>query len=187
MNKFTKGNELYLARKKKIEIFKTLMCFGLSLVLFIIGYITTKTKGNLLTVVAVLGCLPASKCAVSMIMHLKIKNCSEQIKEKLLLHTDNLNGYFNLFFTSYNKNYPTSHLVITSNSILAYSESNKIIANEFEKHIQNLLKKDGITDISVKLFTEFQKYLLRLDELNNGTINLTENNKVKNLLFSTSL
>lgn len=187
MNKFTKGNELYLAREKKIEILKTIMCFGLSLALFIIGYITTKTKGNLLTVVAVLGCLPASKCAVSMIIHLKIKDCSEQLKEQLLLHTGNLNGYFNLYFTSYNINYPTSHLVITSNSILAYSESNKIIPNEFENHIQNLLKKDGISDISVKLFTDFPKYLLRLDELNNGTINLKENSKVKNLLFSTSL
>ncbi len=182
-----KGTEGYLSKQKKIEILKTVICFGISLILFIIGYVTTKTKGNLLTIVAVLGCLPASKCAVNMIMHLRIRECSKEAKEQLLLHSGNLNGYFNLYFTSYSKNYPTSYLVITANSILAYCESPKVVPKDFENHIKDLLIKDGVTDITVKLYLDLPKYIARLDELNNGTINVTENNSVKKILFATSL
>ena len=63
-----KGTEKYLDTQKKYELIRTLLYFGISASLFIGGYLQTKSKVNLLTVVAVLGCLPASKSAVSAIM-----------------------------------------------------------------------------------------------------------------------
>ena len=76
--KVLKGSFGYLDYKKKMSAIMTMGMFALSLVIFIMGYITTKTNANYLTVVAVLGCLPASKCAVSMIMFLKAKGCSKE-------------------------------------------------------------------------------------------------------------
>ena len=64
----TKGCYGYLTRQKKKEIIKTVLFFALSLSVFAIGYATTGTKKNLLTIVAMLGFLPASKSMVSMIM-----------------------------------------------------------------------------------------------------------------------
>ena len=60
-----KGTENYLNTQKKYEILRTILYFAISATLFIAGYLQTKTKVNLLTVVAVLGCLPASKSTVS--------------------------------------------------------------------------------------------------------------------------
>ena len=77
--KYTKGDYLYLQNKKKKEIIKTVVFFGISAALYIAGYITTGSNKNYLTIVAVLGCLPASKSAVSMIMNLKVKGCSETV------------------------------------------------------------------------------------------------------------
>ena len=57
--------------------------FGISLAIYLAGYLTVHSNKNLLTIVAVLGCLPASKSAVSMIMFLRAKGCSEALKAKI--------------------------------------------------------------------------------------------------------
>ena len=69
-----KGTRNYINSQKKFEILRTLLYFALPLGLFLIGYITTKTKVNLMTIVAVVGCLPASKSLVGAIMFLRYKS-----------------------------------------------------------------------------------------------------------------
>ena len=187
MKSSQKGTFNYIDQKKKLEIIKTITFFALSAAIFTIGYVTTKTKGNLLTVVAVLGCLPASKCAVNMIMVLKIKKCSLDAKEKIIEAIGNLNGYYNLYFTSYDKNFSIAHLIVTTNSIIAFSEVSSINAADFEKHIEQILGKDGIKDMNVKLFTDLSKYVTRLNQLNESSVDIMEKENVKNLLFSVSL
>lgn len=187
MKKTQKGNYEYLNQKKKWEIGKTVALFALSVTIFLVGYFTTKTKANLLTVVAVLGCLPACKCAVNMIMVLRIKHCTAASFEKISKAQGRLNGYYHLYFTSYDKNYSITHLVVTSNSIIAYSESTSIKEADFTKHLNQLIAKDGIKDITIKLFTDLEKYCMRLEQLNEGSVDINENVALKNLLFSVSL
>ena len=62
-----KGTFGYLEKKKRNAILWTILCFGISLAVFLAGYLTTGTRKNLLTVVAVLGCLPACKSIVNLI------------------------------------------------------------------------------------------------------------------------
>ena len=187
MNHEIKGSFDYLAKKRKWEILKTFLMFALSLVIFLLGYLTTKSKGNLLTVVAILGCLPASKSAVSMIMYLRIKGCTKSVEKQISLHIGKLSGYFNLYFTSYDKNYNINHLIITPNLILAFSDDSKINSGDFENHIEKLLNKDGIKDVTVKLFTDLSKYTNRLDTLNDSTSDITPREKIRSLLFSITL
>ena len=66
--KIQKGDAGYLRRRKRLLILEAVVSFGLVAALIIAGYVTTKTKLNLLTVVAVLGCLPASRILVNLIM-----------------------------------------------------------------------------------------------------------------------
>ena len=56
-----KGSYLYLDTQKKYEIARTIIYFAISFAIFFAGYSLTGTKKNLLTIVAVLGMLPASK------------------------------------------------------------------------------------------------------------------------------
>ena len=129
--KIQKGAFGYLGYKKKMSAIMTISMFALSLAIFIMGYITTKTNANYLTVVAVLGCLPASKSAVAMIMYLKAKACSTEDKEAIETVIGTLDGYYDLYFTGYQKNFPINHLVVTKNSIIAYSNDSKITEKDF--------------------------------------------------------
>ena len=122
-NKYTKGDYLYLQNKKKMEIIKTIVFFGISAMLYLAGYISTRSNKNYLTIVAVLGCLPASKSAVSMIMYLKVKGCSEKMYKKILQKFGEKTGAYNLYFTSYDKNYDISHVFVKGMTIIAYTEN----------------------------------------------------------------
>ena len=79
--KVKQGDFEYFNKKRQREVIKTVIYFGVSLSLFIAGYAATKTKANLLTIVAVLGLLPASKSCVSMIVYLRYHGCSREDHE----------------------------------------------------------------------------------------------------------
>lgn len=62
MKRIEKGTPGYLDYKKKVEIIRTVIYFLLVAAIFTLGYVQTKTRSNLLTVVAILGCLPPAFC-----------------------------------------------------------------------------------------------------------------------------
>lgn len=186
-NKVQKGMFGYLSYKKKMSTLVTFGMFALSLAIFVMGYVTTKTNANLLTVVAVLGCLPASKSAVSMIMYLKAKGCSEEDKTAIEGAIGSLDGYYDLYFTGYSKNFPTDHLVVTKNAIIAYSADKKITEKDFNEHMKDILNKERIHDITVKLFTDRAKYVNRLKELNQSEADTSARMDMVRMLFSVSL
>lgn len=78
-----KGSFGYIVAKRRSTLIRTLLYFGISVALFAAGYITTGQKENLLTVVAVLGCLPASKSLVNTIMFFRAGGCSREAKETI--------------------------------------------------------------------------------------------------------
>lgn len=186
-NKVIKGAYGYLSYKKKMSAIMTVGMFSLSLAIFFMGYVTTKTNANYLTVVAVLGCLPASKSAVSMIMYLKSKGCSQQDKAAIEKVIGSLDGYYDLYFTGYQKNFPTDHLVVTQNSIIAYSSDSKITEKDFNEHMKDILNKERIHDITVKLFIDKDKYLNRLKELNQSEADTSARKDIVSMLFNVSL
>lgn len=61
--KATKGEAGYIQARKKQLILKAVLEFGIVIALLILGIWQTHTRLNLLTVVAVLGCLPGGKSA----------------------------------------------------------------------------------------------------------------------------
>ena len=160
-----KGTRNYINSQKKYEIIRTLIYFAISISLFVAGYIQTGRKTNLLTVVAILGCLPASKSAVGAIMFLRFKSCSAKAAETIEKHCQGLRCLYDMVFTSYQKNYAVSHLAVKGNTVCGYSEDLKFLENEFYKHLESILKMDGLKDVTVKIFTDLDKYTSRLDQL----------------------
>lgn len=164
--KYTKEEFEFASYRKKIDILVMLFLFALALGLFITGLVATGTKKNLLTVVAVLGLLPACKQLVAVIMSLRVKVCDIDTRRDIDEHIGMLYGVYNPYFTSYDKNFPFAHLVITKNSIIALDADNKVNPAQFNEHIQDLLRKEGIKDVLIKVFDNKDKYIKRLDELN---------------------
>lgn len=181
-----KGCFGYLNYKKKTEIVKTIVFFGISLSLYFAGVMTTGSNKNLLTIVAVLGCLPASKSAVSMIMFLKAKECSEESFHRLK-NSIGEEGIYDCYFTSYDKNFPVSHLVVKNLSVTAFSENAKIKEAEFEEYIRSMLLRNGISNYNVKLYKDLDKYLKRLQQISAPENEKSRDEEVVRALLAISL
>lgn len=160
-----KGTKDYINTQKKYEIIRTLIFFFLSLSLFAAGYITTKTKTNLLTVVAVLGCLPACKSLVGAIMFLKFKSLSAEAAGKIEAVRKTLPQLYDMVFTTYDKNYVVGHMVIAGNTVCGYTENKDFQEKGFNTHIQKVLQLEQYKNVSVKVFTDLNKYLERIEQL----------------------
>lgn len=174
-----KGTRNYINSQKKYEIIRTIIYFFISISLFAAGYITTKSRENLLTVVAVVGCLPACKSLVAVIMFFRYKSCPDKDADLISSHIGQLDGLFDLVFTSEKKNFVVSHLVVQGNNICGYSCNHDFPEKDFYTHIEGILKLDGHKNYTVKIFTDIQKYIERLDQLNDLE---TENKNIPQVL-----
>ncbi len=161
-----KGTRNYLNSQKKYEIIRTIIFFAIPLSLFIAGYMATKTRMNLLTVVAVLGCLPASKSLISCIMFLRFKSCSNSTCDRLDNCSYNLTELYDMVFTTYSKTYNIAHMVIKENTICGYTEMKNFTEKDFNEHVLKVLKIDGHKNITLKIFTDLNKYIERINQLN---------------------
>ena len=90
--KINKGNAGYINSRKKRVLVKALVQFGISFALLAIGMIATDSRMNLLTVVAILGCLPASKTLVEYIMLFPHKSLALDTAEEITRKTENITG-----------------------------------------------------------------------------------------------
>lgn len=160
-----KGTKNYLNTQKKYEIIRTVIYFGISFSLFAAGWITTGSKLNLLTIVAVLGCLPACKSTVQMIMFLRYRSLSRQAAEEIGRHSGKLAQLYDMVFTSYEKNFSIGHITVKGNTIIGYTEDPKLEEKAFYRHIDQVLKTDRHANASVKIFTDLKKYTDRLEQL----------------------
>lgn len=187
--KAIKGNFGYLIAKRRQVLFRTILYFGIALALFIAGYVTTGTRKNLLTVVAVLGCLPACKSMVQLIMLFRAKGCSEQTHKILAPLEGRLVGMYDLYFTSYQKNFAISHMVVDGKVILGYAQKGECELKACEEHLQMMLKQGGFKDITIKLTDDIEKYAQQLKNLNEmeRTGTAEKEDEVRVLLYEISL
>lgn len=185
--RYIKGQYEYAKYNKIYETVKTIIMFALSFGVYFLGIKIAGSNKNYLTILAVLGLLPASKSLVSMIMAYRIKVTDLKFKDNINNHIHDLFGMYHLLFTSDDKNYFIDHLVITKNAIIGYSSDIKFDSNSFNKHINKHLKMDSISDITIKIFTDQKNYLNRLEEISTNTNIVEPNAKVTDLIFNISL
>lgn len=154
-----KGSYLYLDTQKKYEIARTVLYFAISFAIFFTGIYLTGSKKNLLTIVAVLGMLPASKSLVSVIMFCRFKSFTQKISEIKALSA------YDMVFTSEKINYHVYHLCVSGGSVIGYSPDKNFDENKFKDHIRTYLSSEGIDSITIKVFNEKNTYLSRINDL----------------------
>ncbi len=165
--KITKGNPGYIQKRKRTVIIKTILQFGIVIALLLLGIMETKSRLNLLTLVAVLGCLPASKSLVEVIMifpHRTIAaDTANEIKEK----TSYLTVAYDLVLTSEKHIMPIDCVVISDNTICGYTSNEKTDIIFAAKHIKQILYANQFTNVSVKIFDSFTAFITRVEGMNN--------------------
>lgn len=166
MKKAVKGCYGYLAAKRVQSAVWTAILFGISLALFAAGMITTGKKENLLTIVAILGCLPACKSLVNVIMLFRARGASAGVRDAVEPSEGRLIGMYDMYFTSYQKNFAISHMIVEGKVILGYAEDEKCDIRACQEHLQTMLRQGGVKDMTVTISNQLQKYCEQLKNMN---------------------
>lgn len=168
--KIQKGNPAYLNKQKKAVFIKTFIYFVISLMVFLIGYLSYKTKANLLTIVAVVVVLPACKSTVSLIMYLRTPKYNEDILQNIQKTVGDIPVLYHLYLTSYKENFPINCIAIRGNNIMGYTEFDSCNATACEEHIQLIAAQNSMKNLNIKIFkgSEYKKYIERLTQLQNS-------------------
>ncbi len=160
-----KGTRNYLNTQRVYEILRTILFFAISLALFIAGWFGTGSRLNLLTIVAILGILPASKAMVSAIMFCRYKSLSIDKAEEIAKHENGLTVLYDMVFTGNEKNFPVGHLTIKGNTVCGYTEKTDFDEQKCYQHLDKLLKADSHKSVNLKVFTDLKKYIDRMDQM----------------------
>lgn len=165
-HKLHKGEFGYYDHRRNLAILFAVLLIAATILMFLIPYRILGTRKNIFTIMAALMCLPTAKFIVDMIMYLRGKGCSTEAFEEIEGSIGNLSSSYDLYLTSYQKNFQISHITIAGKSVCGLTEDPKCDTKEGERHIQNMMKKNGMRGYTVKIFTNLHQYLTRLDQMN---------------------
>lgn len=160
-----KGDYSYPVYARKRVIFCTILYFAISIAVFVTGWISTGTKENLLTIVAVLGLLPSSKSLVSVIMYLRIPAFSRTFYEAFSHHIKTVKAIYSMYLTSYKKNFAINCFAVRGANLVGFTEFDTCDTDACEKHIKEMLNQNALKGITVKIFRERQKFMDRTAQL----------------------
>lgn len=183
-----KGSFGYIASRRRIKILLSALLLAAVLVMYFGARAYFHTNKNLFTIFAALCCLPLGKEIVSTIMFFRAKGCSEKAHRQIEKHVGPLRSAYDLYLTSYDKNFQLSHAVVCGKSICALTEDPKCDAKAGQSHILTMMKNDGYKGYTVKIFTDIGKYISRLDEMREGGDETPKGSeKIMDLLCAISL
>ncbi len=163
MKKVIKGNYGYIRYEKKRRFLMTLLLFVLPIGLYIIGYVTVKSRLNLLTVVAILGCLPACRSTVGLIMMVMQKPLPSERYEEIRHAAKGLNVSYELVITAYEHTSLVEAAVVCGDQVVCFTPDSKTDPAYLEKHIRQSLSANGFTEAQVKVMKELKPYLQRVE------------------------
>lgn len=160
-----KGEFGYLNFEKKIATIRTLILFMMALIIFFTGYFWTKTKANVFSIIAVLALLPACRSLVNMIMYYRTPQYAEKTVSFVEPIKGNVEILYQLFLTSYQKNFPVSCFAIKGNHLIGYTEFDKCDIQACEQHIKDMLAQNSLKNVTVKVFKDCERFGERVLQL----------------------
>lgn len=190
--KVSKGNPGYIEKRKQNRILKTVLQFGIVAALLVLGISQTNTRLNLLTLVAVLGCLPASKSLVEAIMIFPHHSIEEAKAQEIREKTSELTVAYDLVFTSEKHIMPVDCILISDNTICGYASNKKTDTAFATKHLKQILYANQFTNVSVKLFENYNAFVTRAEEMNSlaartGNDTKKKEAKIQQIILNISL
>ena len=168
-----KGDRGYFKseKKKRLLVFLALLC--LPLLIYFIGWAVNHTNATIITVLAIVGVLPACRALVGVIMIMPRQEMPESDYEAIQQHVGSLTMGYELYMTEYEKNTPVEAVAIAGNTIVGLVRSPKADLRFGEKHITNILRQNGIPS-HVTLMSDMKKFLERLDSMDEHRASLRE-------------
>ena len=129
-------------------------------------------------VIAVVGCLPACKMLVNLIMLFRCPSMDPQIYSQIQDHCGSLVMSYEMYMTFYEKSAFIDAFAICGNLVVGYSSDPKIDTAFMETEARKILKGNGYR-ANVKIFKDLKPFLDRLDSMNEHKESLEEGIKFR--------
>lgn len=164
-NEKIKGAYGFYKYQRKKTLFLTIFFFALVIAIFITGFVTTKSRLNLLTVVAVLGCLPACKQAVNCFMVWRKKPCSEERYQQISENANAVLTTYELYITSSKTAYAMDAACVRGHDVILLAHPGKINTKECQDFLKEILKNNDKANCKVKIYENEKRFLEHLNQL----------------------
>ena len=163
-----KGQPGYVKARKQKYLLGAVVEFAIVIAIFVTGYIQTGSRLNLLTVVAVVGCLPAAKmrgCNLSQwhLTRVSKKTKYQELEEKAPL----ILKAYDMIITSSQKIMPLDAVVVSGHIVCGYASNPKTDETALARHIKDILKDNHYDKMTVKIFHDYTAFLARAEGMNN--------------------
>ena len=159
-----KGTYGYMDRLKVQEWKKAAVMLAVPILVFLIGWAVMKTRLQVVTVIAIVGCLPGCNQVVHAIMASRYHSMDRALYEEVeAVRGDRMVLYENVF-TTYDKNFVVDSIIISGRNVIGYSSNEKTDAKAAETHLTTILKQNSYKQ-NVKIMKNKESYLARVKEL----------------------
>ncbi len=160
-----KGTYGYIHTMKRFAAIRAALCCGFSLLLVICGRLIFTRYAGLFTLLAIISSVPAAMSAVSFIMYARFRTGSREIFDSVESLRNNAPVFYDSVITTPDKSYGVNCFVALNKNLLAFSDHEKVEVSKLEKYLQNMARKNGYKDWTIKVFTDFSAYQERLGYL----------------------
>ncbi len=191
MDKKTKGEWGYINYQRKRVLLITLVLYVCAVGMYLLGYFTLHTNKSIWSILAILAVLPASKSMVNLIMFLRFKSLDKGDHDEYTRANKDAPALYEAPFTTYEKTFFTDSIICMNKAVtVCYLGSpSKNVSHDkdikmLSDHIINVLKNDGITDCTVKIYDSKKGYCDRAVQQND---NMTAKDPERDLAVINSL
>lgn len=174
--KHPKGTVGYFRAEKKRRVLLCAGMFAIPLGVFFVAWIHYKTRMTVWTVMSAVGCIPACKFLVDLLMMLPQKGMEPKLYEEIRAHAADLTMCYELYMTFYEKSAGIDAFAFCGNEVVGYSSDPKIDVSFMAQEAQKILRKNGYK-ANVRILRDLRPYLDRLDQMNAHRESLGENRK----------
>ena len=173
--KVQKGDAGYISAQKKRRLLITAGLFVLPLAVFALGLLYFGKRENVLTVVAVVGCLPGCRSMVGLVMIMMRKPGPGEMISEIQAHAGGLTMAYELFFTTYEKNVYVDAAAVCGNTVVCYTKNEtRENADFIQEHIQKMIRHNGYPVSVIVMNGNTDRFLERLDSMNKNRYSLQE-------------
>ena len=165
MLKSKKGEWGYFQSQKLRRLLVTVLLFAIPVLILVTSGIYFGTRQNIMTIVAMVGMIPAAMSAVNLIMFLLRKSLPEEEYRTLKAHEGDLTVAYEMYMTSEKKNALVDCLVICGNEVVGLVTDANTDRRFAQDHLQKMLREEGMR-VSVHMLGDIRKFTERMDSLN---------------------
>ena len=163
MKKATKGEYGYFAGERKRRLLLTLIFALIPAIIFLAGFLLTGTEKNFFSVSALVMVIPFAMFFTGFVTVMTKKSIPQDEYERILPHTEGLLMAYELYVTHEKASTFVDAVAICGNNVIGLVTDKKGDPAFTREYVEKTLRGAGFSGISVKLMTDENKFLERLD------------------------